>query len=58
MEFEVERMEPLFATEADFKEFKNPSRKASGAGGDLASYQGKAFLESMPVLQQQSSFGR
>ena len=44
MEFEVERMEPLFATEQDFKEFKERHDKDQVPMGDLASYKGKAFL--------------
>ena len=44
MEFEVDRMEPLFATEADFKEFENRHAKHQVPVKDLATYQGKAFL--------------
>ena len=44
MEFEVERLEPLFASEADFKEFKNRHAKHQVPIKDLASYKGNAFL--------------
>ena len=44
MEFEVDRMEPLFATEADFKEFEERHAKHQVPVKDLATYQGKAFL--------------
>ena len=44
MEFEVDRMEPLFATEADFKEFENRHAKHQVPVKDLSTYQGKAFL--------------
>ena len=44
MEFEVERMEPLFASEDDYKAFKERHEKHRVAAADLASYKGKAFL--------------
>lgn len=44
MEFEVERMEPLFATEAEYKEFTERHAKHQVPVKDLASYKGKAFL--------------
>ena len=44
MEFEVERLEPLFASETDFKEFKNRHAKHQVPIKDLASYKGNAFL--------------
>ena len=44
MEFEVDRMEPLVATEADFKEFEERHAKHQVPVKDLATYQGKAFL--------------
>ena len=44
MEFEVERMEPLFADKAAYQEFVERHSKHHVATGDLQSYQGKAFL--------------
>ena len=44
MEFEVDRMEPLFASEADFNAFKDRHDKHQVPVKDLASYRGKAFL--------------
>ena len=44
MEFEVDRMEPLFASEADFHAFKERHDKHQVPVKDLSSYQGKAFL--------------
>ncbi|MGF7009881.1 putative CoA-substrate-specific enzyme activase [Lachnospiraceae bacterium PF1-22] len=44
MEFEVERLEPLFATEKDYQEFEDRHRKHQVPMKDLSSYQGKAFL--------------
>ena len=44
MDFEVERLEPLFATEADYEEFINRHAKHQVPIKDLASYKGKAFL--------------
>ena len=44
MEFEVERMEPLFATQADYDAFCLRHGTHHVATGDLASYQGNCFL--------------
>ncbi|MGN0481343.1 MAG: BadF/BadG/BcrA/BcrD ATPase family protein, partial [Lachnospiraceae bacterium] len=44
MEFEVERMEPLFESEADFAAFENRHNSHSVATGDLASYTGNCYL--------------
>lgn len=44
MEFEVDRMEPLFSSEADYLEFKNRHAKHQVPVKDLSSYKGKAFL--------------
>ncbi len=44
MDFEVDRMEPLFATEEDYHSFKNRHAKHQVPFKDLASYKGKAFL--------------
>ena len=44
MEFEVDRMEPLFATEEEFQEFKTRHDAHQVPIKDLATYKGKAFL--------------
>lgn len=44
MEFEVERMEPLFSSEADYHEFKNRHAKHQVPVADLSSYRGNAYL--------------
>ena len=44
MDFEVERMQPLFSSEADYNEFKNRHAKHQVPVGDLASYRGNAYL--------------
>lgn len=44
MEFEVERMEPLFATQADYDAFRKRHDTHHVTTGDLASYQGNCFL--------------
>ena len=44
MDFEVDRMEPLFASEADFHAFKNRHDRHQVPIKDLQSYRGKAFL--------------
>ncbi|BDF34041.1 2-hydroxyglutaryl-CoA dehydratase [Lachnospiraceae bacterium] len=44
MEFEVDRMEPLFSSEADYTEFKGRHDKHQVPVKDLATYKGKAFL--------------
>ncbi len=44
MEFEVERLDPLFASEKDYKEFTDRHAKHQVPVADLATYKGKAFL--------------
>ena len=44
LEFEVDRMQPLFATEDDYKTFIDRHAKHQVPIKDLASYHGKAFL--------------
>ena len=44
MEFEVDRMEPLFSSEADYQAFQERHARHQVPIKDLASYQGKAFL--------------
>ena len=44
MEFEVDRMEPLFASETEYKEFTERHAKHQVPVKDLATYTGKAFL--------------
>ena len=44
MDFEVERMQPLFSSEADYNEFLNRHAKHQVPVGDLASYRGNAYL--------------
>jgi len=44
MEFEVERMEPLFADKASYEQFRVRHGKHHVTTGDLASYKGNAFL--------------
>ena len=44
MEFEVDRMEPLFNSEAEFHAFEKRHAKHQVPVKDLASYTGKAFL--------------
>ncbi len=44
MEFEVERMEPLFASEAEYEEFKIRHSRHHIATADLASYKGNCYL--------------
>ena len=44
MDFEVERMEPLFASEADYHAFEERHAKHQVPVKDLESYRGKAFL--------------
>lgn len=44
MEFEVERMEPLFAGEADYQEFKDRHSRHHVGTAELSSYRGNAFL--------------
>ena len=44
MEFEVERMEPLFVAQADYDAFLARHNRHHVATGDLASYRGNCFL--------------
>ena len=44
MEFEVKRMEPLFADEAAYKAFTDRHDQYKVRRGDLASYKGNCFL--------------
>ncbi len=44
MEFEVERMEPLFADQASYDAFCDRHAKAKVTAGKLSEYHGKAFL--------------
>ena len=44
MEFEVERMQPLFSSEAEYHAFISRHAKHQVPVKDLATYQGKAFL--------------
>lgn len=44
MEFEVERMEPLFATQKDYDSFQKRHSKHHVATGDLSHYQGNCYL--------------
>ncbi|MFA9376918.1 MAG: acyl-CoA dehydratase activase-related protein [Lachnotalea sp.] len=44
MKFEVERMEPLFASEQEYTEFATRHSNHSVATSDLATYTGKCFL--------------
>jgi len=44
MEFEVERMEPLFANKDDFNQFENRHNKAQVVKGNLNDYTGNAYL--------------
>ncbi len=44
MEFEVERMEPLFASKEEFTAFEERHKKATVTKGVLDSYTGNAFL--------------
>lgn len=44
MEFEVARMEPLFATEADYEEFTNRHQGHNVKTGDLSTYEGNCYL--------------
>ena len=41
---EVQRLDPLFATEEDYKEFKERHNKEVVPKGDLASYRGRVFI--------------
>ena len=44
MEFEVERMEPLFATQEEYDAFQARHARHKVGAGDLSSYRGNAFL--------------
>ena len=44
LEFEVERMEPLFATEEDYEAFDKRQSSYRVKTGDLASYKGNCYL--------------
>ncbi|MBE5834189.1 MAG: 2-hydroxyglutaryl-CoA dehydratase [Butyrivibrio sp.] len=44
MEFEVERMEPLFATEKDYSDFCKRHEKAKVKTANLSEYKGNAYL--------------
>ncbi len=44
IEFEVTRMEPLFANEADYNQFLERHNKHAVKKGDLATYEGNVFL--------------
>ena len=44
MEFEVKRMEPLFADQADYDEFTKRHENHCVTKSDLSSYHGKCFL--------------
>lgn len=44
MEFEVERMDPLFASKTEFEEFEKRHAKAEVVKGDLRDYSGNAYL--------------
>ena len=44
LDFEVERMEPLFATEDDYQAFHDRQSAYKVKTGDLSTYKGKCFL--------------
>ena len=44
LDFEVERMEPLFATEDDYQAFHDRQSAYRVKTGDLSTYKGKCFL--------------
>lgn len=44
MEFEVERMEPLFSSREEYADFNDRHAKAHVETGDLATYKGNCFL--------------
>ena len=44
MEFEVERMEPLFASEAEYEQFKERHASHRVGTADLATYRGNCYL--------------
>lgn len=44
LDFEIERLEPLFASQEDYDEFSKRHAKATVAKGELSSYSGNCFL--------------
>ena len=44
MEFEVERMEPLFASDSEYQAFSKRHEKSQVVKGDLSTYQGNCYL--------------
>lgn len=44
LEFEVERMEPLFASQEEYEAFSQRQSQNNVAAGDLASYEGNCYL--------------
>ncbi|MBO5293251.1 MAG: 2-hydroxyacyl-CoA dehydratase [Lachnospiraceae bacterium] len=44
MDFEVERMDPLFASEADYQEFKDRHSRHHVVTGNLSTYHGNCYL--------------
>ena len=44
MDFEVDRMDPLFASKEDYEEFNRRQSQYNVQTGDLASYQGNCYL--------------
>ena len=44
LDFEIERLDPLFATQEEYDAFSTRHSKATVQKGDLASYRGKCFL--------------
>ena len=44
LDFEIERLQPLFKNADDYKEFKMRHQKATVEKGDLSSYSGNCFL--------------
>ncbi|MCR4749236.1 MAG: 2-hydroxyacyl-CoA dehydratase [Lachnospiraceae bacterium] len=44
MEFEVARMEPLFASQKEYKDFEERHAKAQVKKGDLSTYKGRCFM--------------
>ena len=44
MEFEVARMDPLFANEAEYEEFQNRHSRHHVKAGDIRNYHGKCYL--------------
>ncbi|MBR2527151.1 MAG: 2-hydroxyacyl-CoA dehydratase [Blautia sp.] len=44
LDFEVERMEPLFASQKDYEDFSHRQAQYHVCAGDLASYEGNCYL--------------